>query len=73
MLDWVATFIQRCRALNRKSISAPAEAATFVEHIRHMLPGKDALSQMLDNLSGAECAARLYVCQDYPAGRGGSA
>lgn len=70
MLDWVATFIQKCQALRRYTISVAMAVEVFKEHIRHMLPAGESLSQMLDHLSGAACAAQLHACQDSPAGRG---
>ena len=71
MLDWVATFIHRCSALKRDSITVPAAAEVFKGHIRRMLPvGEEGLSQMLEHLSGAACAVQLHACQDCPAGRG---
>ena len=70
LLDWVATFIQRCSALRRNSITIKTAAAAFEKHIKHILPEKENLVHVLDVLSGAECAARLHACQDSPAGRG---
>ena len=71
MLDWVATFIQKCPALKRNSITVSAAAEVFKGHIRHMLPaGEEQLLQMLEHLSGADCVAQLHACHDCPAGRG---
>lgn len=71
MLDWVATFIQKCPALRQNSITVVAAADVFKGHIKSMLPaGEERLSQMLEHLPGAACAARLHACHDCPAGRG---
>lgn len=73
MLEWVATFIQKCPALKSNSITVLAAAEVFKGHMRLMLPaGEERLSQMLEHLSGAACAAQLHVAQFHycPAGRG---
>lgn len=71
MLDWVATFIQKCPALRQNSITVMAAAEVFKGHIRSMLPaGEASLSQMLEHLSSAACAAQLHACHECPVGRG---
>ena len=70
MLDWVSTFLQRCQPLRRHSISVALAVEVFQQHIHNMLPGGESVSQMLDHLSGADCAAQLHACQSSPAGRG---
>lgn len=57
-------------SLKRNSATVETAAAAFDKHIRHVLSETRSLSQILEHLSGAECAAQLQNCQDCPAGRG---
>ena len=70
MLQWVSTFIQRCSVLQHGTLDVESAAAIFAAHLKGMLPEGPMLSDVMRDLSGSACAARLQGCHSSSAGRG---
>ncbi len=70
MLQWVATYFQKCSMLQRNSMEVAAAAAAFAVCIKEMLPEKAVLSDVLLHMLGSVCAERMQACSKSVAGRG---
>jgi len=70
MLQWVATYFQKCAMLQRNSMEVAAAAAAFAVCMKEMLPERAVVSEVLLHMPGSTCAEHMQACSKSVAGRG---